>query len=197
MNQPAHLSTEPAGREPTGGNEAGRLVLVGIVLVGTVVAVGLGAFGTTVGQPRSLETFGFSTMQTFKAWLASLVLVLILVQLVTALWIYGRLPRAGHAPRAVHRIHRLSGLVAFLLTLPVAWYCLYAFGFDTSTPRTTVHSVLGCAFYGAFAAKMIALRAKRIPRAVVPILGGLVFVTFVAAWWLSAVWWFQLVGVSR
>jgi hypothetical protein len=165
--------------------------------VGTVVAVGLGAFGTTVGQPRSLETFGFSTMQTFKSWLASLVLVLILLQLVTALWIYGRLPRVGQAPRAVHRIHRLSGLVALLLTLPVAWYCLYAFGFDTSTPRTTAHSVLGCAFYGAFVAKMIALRMKRIPRAVVPVLGGLVFAIFVAAWWLSAVWWFHAVGLSR
>lgn len=183
----AHASAPPARTE-------GRLLLLGVVLLGTAVAVTLGAFGATFGQPRSLPTLGFSTMQTFKAWLATLVLLLVLVQLSTALWIYGRVPGLGAAPAAVHRIHRTSGLAAFLLTLPIAWYCLYAFGFDTSTTRTTVHSVLGCAFYGVFVAKMAALRLPRLPRLVVPLLGGLLFAVFVGAWWLSALWWFQAVG---
>ncbi len=172
-------------------------VLLGVVLLGTAVSVTLGALGATVGQPRSLPTFGFTSMQTFKAWLASLVLLLVLLQLFTALWIYGRVPWLGPASNGVHRIHRTSGVVAIALTLPIAWYCIYAFGFDTSTPRTAVHSVLGCAFYGAFVAKLCALRVPRLPHAVVPVLGGLLFATFVGAWWLSALWWFQTVGWTR
>ena len=174
-----------------------QTVLLGVVLLGTAVSVTLGALGATVGQPRSLPTFGFTSMQTFKAWLASLVLLLVLLQLFTALWIYGRVPRLGMASRAVHRVHRASGVTAIALTLPIAWYCIYAFGFDTSTTRTTAHSVLGCAFYGAFVAKMAALRLQRLPHAVVPVLGGLLFATFVGAWWLSALWWFQAVGWTR
>lgn len=168
-----------------------------MVLLGTAVAVTLGALGATVGRPRSLDTFGFTSMQSFKAWLASLVLVLVVVQLVTALWIYGRIPRLPPAPVAVHRLHRSSGVLAILLTLPIAWYCLYAFGFDTSTPRTTAHSVLGCVFYGVFVAKMAALRLPRLPRALVPLLGGALFAAFAGAWWLSALWWFQAVGWTR
>ncbi|MGY2875566.1 uncharacterized protein (DUF697 family) [Marmoricola sp. URHA0025 HA25] len=176
--------------------DSARLVL-GVLFAGTAVAVTLGALGSTVGQPRSLSTFGFSSMQTFKAWLATLVLVLVLLQVTTALWIYGRLPGLGSAPRAVHPIHRASGVAAIVLTLPIAWYCLYAFGFDTSTTRTTAHSVLGCLFYGVFVAKMAALRVRRIPPIVVPILGGLLFAVFVATWWLSALWWFNAVGWTR
>lgn len=172
-------------------------VLLGVVLLGTAVSVSLGALGATVGQPRSLPTFGFTSMQTFKAWLATGVLLLVLLQLFTALWIYGRVPWLATAPRAVHRIHRTSGVAAIALTLPIAWYCIYAFGFDTSTARTTAHSILGCAFYGAFVAKMAALRVPRLPHAVVPVLGGLLFATFVGAWWLSALWWFQAVGWTR
>ena len=185
-------------REDTAAPPRGRTpVLLGVVLLGTAVSVTLGALGATIGEPRSLSTFGFTSMQTFKAWLASLVLLLVLIQLFTALWIYGRVPRLGTAPRAVHRIHRTSGVVAIVLTLPIAWYCIYAFGFDTSTARTTAHSILGCVFYGAFVAKMVALRVERLPHALVPVLGGLLFATFVGAWWLSALWWFQAVGWTR
>jgi hypothetical protein len=185
-------------REVTAARPRGAApVLLGVVLLGTAVSVTLGALGATVGQPRSLPTFGFTSMQTFKSWLASLVLLLVLLQLFTALWIYGRVPWLGFASRAVHRIHRTSGVAAIALTLPIAWYCIYAFGFDTSTPRTAAHSVLGCVFYGAFVAKMAALRLRQLPRAVVPVLGGVLFTAFIGAWWLSALWWFQTVGWSR
>jgi hypothetical protein len=187
-----HARLDPAAPRPA----AGPLVL-GVVLLGTAVAVTLGALGATVGQPRSLPTFGFSSMQTLKAWLATLVLVLVVLQLTTALWIYGRIPKVGPASRAVHRVHRASGVVAVVLTLPIAWYCIYAFGFDTSSLRTTAHSILGCVFYGTFVAKMVALRLPCLPHGVVPVLGGVLFTAFVGAWWLSALWWFQAVGWSR
>lgn len=173
------------------------LLVIRVTLVGTAVAVVVGTFAATVGEPRSLPTFGFSTMQTLKAWLATGAVVLVLAQLLTALWIYGRLPGLATAPRWAHRLHRRSGLFAIVVTLPVAWYCVYAYGFDTTTPRTTVHSVLGCAFYGGFVAKMTALRLPHLPGWTLPVLGGLVFAAFIALWWTSAAWWFGTVGLGR
>lgn len=63
-------------------------------------------------------------------------------------------PRPGGASAWVPAAHRRLGTVAFLLTLPVAYHCLWALGFcDTDTP-VLAHSIRGCAFYGAFVTKM-------------------------------------------
>lgn len=59
------------------------------------------------------------------------------------------------------------------------------------------HSVAGVAFYGAFASKMLTLRLKRTPGWLLPILGGLVFTSFVLAWTLASLWWFRTVGFTR
>ncbi|XVV06005.1 DUF6529 family protein [Actinosynnema sp. CA-248983] len=181
---------------PRTGVRGSRVALVTIVLAGAAVAVALGLVGTVAGGPRELPTWGFSSVQTFKAWLATIVLGLVAVQLFTALWIYGRLPRLRPGSHRVHVLHRVSGAVAFLVSLPVAFYCLYGFGFDATTPRTLVHSVAGCAFYGAFTAKMLALRSSRLPGWLLPVLGGTVFSLFVLLWTVSAAWWFRTVGIT-
>jgi len=93
-------------------------------------------------------------------------------------------------------VHRVSGALAFVVSLPVAFYCLYGFGFDTATPRTLAHSLAGCLFYGAFTSKMLALRSAWLPGWTVPVLGGTVFTVFVLVWALSALWWFQLTGIA-
>lgn len=93
-------------------------------------------------------------------------------------------------------VHRVTGVSAFVVSLPVAFYCLYGFGFDTATPRTLAHSVAGCLFYGMFASRMLALRSPRLPGWAVPVLGGTVFTLFVVVWALSALWWFRLTGLA-
>ena len=91
-----------------------------------------------------------------KAWLATAALLLVVVQLVTALWMWGRLPGVRGTPRLARLpVHRWSGAVAFAVSIPVAVHCVWSLGFVTSTPRVLWHSVLGCAFYGAYAAKML------------------------------------------
>ena len=60
-------------------------------------------------------------------------------------------------------LHRWSGRLAVLATLPVVTHCLYAFGFEHDNPRVLAHSLLGCLFFGAFTAKMLALRPKSVP----------------------------------
>jgi ABC-type sulfate transport system permease subunit len=47
-----------------------------------------------------------------------------------------------------------------------------------------------CAFYGAFAAKILIVELRRFPTAVLPAAGGLVFVILVGVWYTSALWFF-------
>jgi len=100
------------------------------VVAGAAVAVVLGVYGA-VHQPtgQAITTFGFASLIAMKVWLALAAGVLALVQLVTALWMYGKLGRA--APPAVAVVHKASGAVALLLSLPVAYHCLWSLGFQS------------------------------------------------------------------
>ena len=170
--------------------------LAGVLLLGGAVAVALGVYGE-VHDPalKPLFLFGFSGMLQFKSWFASAALVLVLVQLTTALWMWGRLPAAGPAPHWVGPAHRWSGAVAFAVSVPVALHCLWSLGFVTSSPRVLVHSIAGCAFYGAYSAKMLGLRMRGLPGWAVPLLGGLVFTALVIVWLTSALWFFSRSGL--
>ena len=172
----------------------GPLVL--LLLCGAAVAVSLGVYAK-VHQPALTPLFlvGFSGMLQLKTWLATTALVLVLVQVATASWMWGRLPAAGSAPAWVPPAHRWSGSVAFVLTLPVALHCVWSLGFVTTTPRVLLHGLFGCAFYGAYAAKMLGLRLHRLPGWALPVLGGTVFALFLLVWTTSALWFFSRSGV--
>ena len=175
---------------------AQRGALVALLLVGAVVAVSLGAYAKAHSPSgRPLFTLGFSGMLQMKVWLGTAAVVLLLVQLVTALWMWGRLPAAGPASGWVAVLHRWSGSVAFVLTIPVAFHCLWALGFGTTNARVVVHSVAGCMFYGAYAAKMLGLRLRASPKWLVPVLGGTVLAMLVLAWLTAAVWFFMRSGL--
>jgi len=178
------------------GAARGARGLAVALLVGTLVAVAMGVYAG-VHQPaaRPLFTLGFSGMLQMKAWLTTVAALLLVVQLITALWMWGRLPGAGNAPRWVSPLHRWSGAVAFVLTLPVALHCMWAIGFATGTPRVLVHGFVGCAFYGAYAAKMIGLRSPGLPGWALPVLGASVLTGLVAVWLTSALWFFTRSGI--
>ena len=167
-----------------------------MLLAGAVVAVSLGVYAkvhTPSGRP--LFTLGLSGMLQMKVWLSTAAVVLLLVQLVSALWMWGRLPAAGPAPGWLPQLHRWSGTIAFVLTVPVAFHCLWALGFGTTNARVVVHSVAGCLFYGAYTAKMLGLRMRNSPKWLVPVLGGSVFAMLVLAWLTAAVWFFTRSGL--
>jgi hypothetical protein len=181
---------------PTTSPVRSRPALALVLLVGAGVAVAIGVYAR-VHHPASRPLFllGFSGMLQLKAWLATIALALVVVQLVTALWMWGRLPGAGRAPASLPGVHRWSGSVGFAVTLPVALHCVWSLGFVTSTPRVLAHGLLGCAFYGAYAAKMLGLRVRGLPRWAVPALGGSVFTLFLLVWTTSAAWFFTRSGV--
>jgi hypothetical protein len=176
--------------------EVERPVGAVIVLLGALVAVAVGSYaGLHDPAGRPFETFGFSGMLQMKAWLTTAAAALLLVQLVTALWMWGRLPGAGRAPAAVGPVHRWSGALAFSVSLPVALHCIWALGFQTGSTRVLLHGVTGCLFYGAYAAKMLGLRVRGLPGWALPVLGGTVLGTLVLVWLTSALWFFTRSGV--
>jgi hypothetical protein len=52
-------------------------------------------------------------------------------------------------------------------------------------------------FYGAFAAKVLVVHARRTPSWAVPLAGGILFTAVVVAWLTSALWAFATFGLHR
>ena len=162
---------------------------------GGVVSITLGAFAK-LHQPTGIavSVAGFSSPLTVKVWLASTAAALGVVQLLSALAIYGKLGLS--APPWVSPLHRWSGRLAFLLTVPVAVHCLYALGFADYDARTLAHSLFGCLFFGVFTVKMLILPRYDIPGWVLPVAGGVLFTLLMALWETSALWFFTTFGVK-
>ncbi|MFF1724566.1 DUF6529 family protein [Streptomyces sviceus] len=162
-------------------------------LVAAAVAVALGAYGK-IHDPAgtAFNLAGFSSTGAVKSWLATVAFFFALVQLVSALMMYGKLP----GPSWSGTLHRWSGRVAFLVAVPVAVHCLYALGFQSYESRVLWHSLLGCFFFGVFSAKMLLLRSERLPGWLLPIVGGLVFSALTILWLTSALWFFRTFGVT-
>jgi mono/diheme cytochrome c family protein len=139
-------------------------------------------------DPRSKGYFRlfFSDPLHLKAGFATAAVVLACFQLVTAAWIFRKLP--WEKPAWVNPVHRWSGRLAFACTLPVVYHCIFKLGFRSPSTRVLAHSLLGCAVYGAFAAKVTIVRLRRFPRLVLPLAGGLLFAVLIGAWYTSAVW---------
>lgn len=169
--------------------------------VGAVVALLLGVFGklhdpTTDGT----TTLGFGTVIEMKVAVSVVIGVLAVLQLVGALWIYGKLGLA--APSWLGSAHRMSGAVVLLLSVFVGYHCLWALGLETGTleggepvpTRTVVHGVLGCAVFGAVVVKVVAVRSRRAPGWFLPVAGGLLFTLLVVVVLTSAVWYIDARG---
>jgi hypothetical protein len=170
--------------------------LIGPLAVGGVVSVALGMFGR-MHEPTGIAVniTGFSGPLTVKVWLTTAAAALAVVQLLSAMAMYGRLPGVT-AGAWTDTLHRWSGRGAFLLTVPVAVHCLYALGFQGFDTRTLVHSTLGCVFFGAFTAKMLTLPKRGLSGWVLPTVGGLVFTVLIGLWLTSSFWFFTTTGVK-
>jgi hypothetical protein len=155
--------------------------------LGAAVAVLLGVNDRRHPGWMSPVRLGFDSVIQMKTWLALVVGVLLLVQLLGGLWMYGRLGR--RAPSWVGPAHRTVGVAAVLISLPVAYDCLLAFGVQTYQFRVLVHALLGCAVYGALVVKVFAVRSHSAPSWFLPVAGGLLFTLFLAAVLTSAVWY--------
>ena len=166
--------------------------------LGIAVAAVLAAYArVSPGDGAAISTFGFSALYAMKSWLTTAAMVFVVVQVVSALAMWGRLPGVAASPGWAGPLHRWSGVAAFVLTLPVAFQCIWSAGFSDDTTRTLVHSLAGCLFYGAFAAKMLSLRLRGLPGWVLPVLGGLLAVLLTVVWFSSAFWYLTQPGLPK
>jgi hypothetical protein len=188
-----------------GHPQGGMAVPLTAFAVGAVVAVLLGVFGK-LHEPTLTGTtsLGFGTLLDMKVALSAVIGVLAVMQVVGALWLYGKL--GVSAPPWLGTAHRISGTFAILLMIFVGYSCLWAYGLETgSRPsgepvplRVLVHGVLGCAVFGAVVVKVVAVRSKRAPGWFLPAAGGLLFALLIvvvltsAGWYLNEQgWWSQ------
>ncbi|WP_224273009.1 DUF6529 family protein [Streptomyces sp. LS1784] len=178
-----------AGLTPLAGHR--RLHNVLWLLLPVAVVAGLLWYGRVHTPNYETSLFGNrgDDAQLLKAQLGSALLGLALIQLVLALWIYGRLPALQTAPHRVRTTHRLIGLTAFLLSLPIARHCITAYGVQFTDTRVALHSLTGCFLYGAFVAKVIVVRHRRWPGWALPLAGG-TLVTAIALIWYAAPLWY-------
>jgi len=167
---------------------------LGAFMAGAAVSVSLGVYGSVheASEEGPFQLF-FSGSTQLKVWFTTVAVILAVVQLMTALRMYGRISFPAVTPPWFGDLHRLSGTTAFIFTLPVAYICLWTFGFNggASDARTLIHSVLGCLFYGALAAKIFVIRKKSGPAWALPVLGGTVFTILIGLFLTSAVWFWS------
>ncbi len=116
-------------------------------------------------------------------------LALALIQLTVALWMYGHLPGTGKAPRRIGTLHRAIGALLFLLSIPITVHCIRTYGIELTPARAAVHSLAGCFFYGAFAAKVLVVQSRRLPGWL--LLGGTLVTAVAVSWYASALWYFN------
>src|SRR5438477_4827416 len=118
----APTARQPLPPQPTA---AGAAKLVVPCVIGGLVALTLGIYGR-LHSPTGIAVniAGFSSPGSVKAWLATLATVFAIIQVVSALVMYGKIPRVT-TPSWIGGLHRWSGRIAFLAAVPVAIHCLY------------------------------------------------------------------------
>jgi hypothetical protein len=141
------------------------------------------------GYADTLESV-FTTAVAGKAWLATIAMALALVQVSTGARIYGHLAAVlPFEAGAAARVHRWSGRLAVLFTLPIVFHCVTILGFQSTDARVAVHSIVGSFFYGVLAAKLLVVHDRRFPGWALPLAGGGLFAVL-ATLWLTSSWWY-------
>ena len=171
--------------------------LIGAFLAGAAVAVFLGVYANEhTATSEKPYTLVFSDTIQLKVWFATAAFVLAIVQIFLALRLYDKIHWPKRAPAWLGDAHRLVGIAAFALILPVAYQCLWSLGFESvdmagaPSTRVLIHSITGCFFFGAFATKVLCVRFRGLPGWTLPVVGGLVFSALVVIFVTSSLWYF-------
>jgi hypothetical protein len=136
----------------------------------------------------------FSSTIAAKAWFATAAIGFAVVQVSTGARIFGKLQRIVPIGRPyVNRVHRWSGRLAILCTLPVAFHCIFILGFQSPDARVLAHSIVGSFVYGVIAVKIFFVHDRAHPRWTLPLVGGTLFSVLVTLWSTSSLWYFTQV----
>jgi hypothetical protein len=154
---------------------------------GGATAVALGIYSSVhEATARSLVFSGFESTASWKSALASVVVVLFMMQVSLGLRMVGRIGGTRPVAPWARDLHRLIGTLAFGLSIPVVFHCLWALGFQTSNSRISTHSILGCVAYGLYVTKILSARQADRPEWALPVTGALLGITMIVVWWTAA-----------
>jgi len=202
-------STAPDSGSASGAAQAQRprpnrlLLLVPLILLALVSAT-VGAFASRTVTPTYATPFFqlfFGDVIHMKVWLTTAAFVLACAQLLTAARIYERFhfPPPG---RFYNLVHRWSGRAAIVLTLPVAYHCVFLLGYAAINhtdsfqfARTATHATLGTIVYGVFLGKLFIVRANGLPGWLLPLAGSALFTVLLGLWITSSLWFFATFGL--
>jgi len=163
-------------------------VLGAAVSVAVALAIWFVARHHTPDSNSGLFGAHYTQAVDLKARLGSALWCLALIQFGLALWMYGRLPGVQAAPRPVHTGHRVVGLIAFLLSVPIAYHCVVTYGVETTNARVAIHSVCGCVLYGAFVVKVLVVRSRALSGWLLPLAGSVLVCAIGLLWYTAALW---------
>jgi Family of unknown function (DUF6529) len=100
-----------------------RLPAIGALAAGVTAAIYLA--GRLLQPDYTFSLFGADPIPA-KSALATGALALAGLQVLLALWLYGKLPLAAAPPRPLRPVHRITGAVLFALSVPVALHCQHS-----------------------------------------------------------------------
>ncbi|MFT7609010.1 MAG: hypothetical protein ACI9MX_002080 [Candidatus Aldehydirespiratoraceae bacterium] len=154
---------------------------------GGATAVALGIYSSVhEATGRSLLFSGFESTASWKSALASVVVILFMMQVSLGLRMVGRVGGVRPVAPWARDLHRLVGTLAFGLSIPVVFHCLWALGFQTTDSRVSTHSILGCVAYGLYVTKILSARRPDRPEWALPVTGAFLGITMIVVWWSAA-----------
>jgi Family of unknown function (DUF6529) len=171
--------------------------IAGVVVAGAVVALTVGVVARVFqsDSPSGYFQLWWDDPIHLKIWFATFAALGAFVQVLLAAWIFRQLP--WPRPSWVPALHRWTGRLTFLCTLPVAYHCIFKLGFHTDRgDRVLIHSFLGAAFFGAYTTKVTIVRLHRFPTWVLPAAGGVLFAVLIGLWYTSSYWFFTTVDAN-
>ena len=136
------VSLDPAEPIP----RTSRLLL--LAAAGGAVATALGVYGRCTARPECILRSRFPSMKAMKSFFSQTV--------ESASWLY-RSPlhwpcsagcRSSRQPRRGAFVHRWSGTVAFVVSLPVAYHCRGRSVADHTDSAARFHGLFGCGSMG-------------------------------------------------
>lgn len=166
-----------------------RAMLALALLVLAIVAMTIGLVARAMREPyqaADLHAFVSDPFRT-RVCLSTVAVLLAMGQLLSASRIRQvlRLPPEG---RLSGLVRRRSGRAAVLVTLPVAYHCIFLLGFGIYEGRTYAYSLLGSLVYGTVLGKVFLVRSSGFRGWALPVAWGALFSILLGLWFLSSFW---------
>jgi plastocyanin len=133
----------------------------------------------------------FDDIIEFKVWLATMVLAVAAIQVVSMALVYGWIPVNERWKEPVAIFHRWEGRTVVFIAVVIAVLCILDPGPQSSPDRQRNHTILGIAILALFVVKIAVVNFAPKAGAVIPVLGLAVAAAFAGLWYTSSyAFWF-------